>query len=62
MKYVLVALVAFLVGRSYGWFAAHKTIESECDKLGGFYVYDRVFKCVEQANSFVPNDSNMGEN
>ena len=31
-----------------GWVVAHLTIEDECDKLGKFYIRDRVFICKEE--------------
>ena len=41
----LIALLWFAMGVFVGWIKAHKTISSECKKLGGFYVGDEVFDC-----------------
>lgn len=46
MGWVLLALlVGLLIGYSNGWHSAHKTIEKECERLGAFYVGDKVFRC-----------------
>lgn len=43
-------LLAAVIGFSYGWVGAHKTVATECERLGSFYVGKRVFKCVEITN------------
>lgn len=40
-------LLAAVIGYSFGWTGAHRTVATECDRLGSFYVGKRVFKCVE---------------
>lgn len=40
-------LLGVVVGAWLGWTTAHITVAVECEKLGGFYVRDQVFKCVE---------------
>lgn len=35
------AALAILIG----WILAHNTVATECEKLGSFYVGDKVFKC-----------------
>ena len=42
---LFVVLVAFLVGKSYGWYEAHYTIAQECERLGKFYVGTTVYEC-----------------
>jgi hypothetical protein len=44
---VLVALVAFLIGRFVGWVSAHSAIADECRKVGAFYVGNWIFKVGE---------------
>lgn len=39
-----------LVGVLIGWWSAHITVAAECERLGGFFVGQRVFKCVEVKN------------
>lgn len=46
MKF-LAALCLVGIGYMLGWRNAHLTVADECDRLGGFYVGTRVFKCVE---------------
>ena len=41
----LISLIWLLIGALAGWVIAHKTIASECKRLGGFYVGDEVFDC-----------------
>lgn len=47
---LLLALLAYLLGRNRGWHMAHKTVATDCEKLGAFYYGDRVFKCTEVSN------------
>lgn len=46
-SFSLIALVFLIVGWLTGWRLAHICVATECEKLGGFYVYGKVFKCVE---------------
>lgn len=39
-------LLAFVLGVLMGWTFAHKTVAIECDRLGGFFVGDKVYRCV----------------
>ena len=48
---VVIALISFYLGESFGWTRAHKKIASECKKLGGFYVNDDVFHCIKISES-----------
>ncbi|MDF3019316.1 MAG: hypothetical protein K0Q92_619 [Steroidobacteraceae bacterium] len=48
MKFIaglLVFVCGALWGYLCGWTYAHHTVSVECDRLGGFYVVDRVFVC-----------------
>jgi hypothetical protein len=46
MKAVLfIGLV--LIAYRMGWESAHKTVASECRRLGSFYVGSSTFKCIE---------------
>ncbi|MDD2722197.1 MAG: hypothetical protein PHH47_12915 [Gallionella sp.] len=47
MKIILALCVGFLIGRWVGWISAHQMVANECHKLGGFFVGDSIFKCVE---------------
>ena len=38
---ISMAVLAVLLG----WIIAHNTVAVECQKLGSFYVGDKVFKC-----------------
>lgn len=40
-------LLGLIVGCTIAWIAAHACVASECEKLGGFYVGKKTFKCVE---------------
>lgn len=33
-----------------GWDCAHSTVAKECERLGGFYVGKKIYKCVEVKN------------
>lgn len=46
---ILGAVLIFLLGMLFGWIFAHNNVATECDKLGSFYVADKVFYC-EQVN------------
>ena len=47
MSELLFLLLGLLFGYLGGWNLAHGTVADECCRLGGFYVGERVFKCVE---------------
>ena len=42
------ATVSMLLGLVFGWIVAHSIISTECDKLGGFYVDDKIYYCTEK--------------
>lgn len=46
--FVPVMCCAVVFGVVLGWLSAHGTIATECRKLGGFYVGDSTFKCIEE--------------
>lgn len=46
-------LFAFIVGHYNGWIVAHATIAKECERLGGFYVGKKTYKCVEAKEQYV---------
>lgn len=41
----LALLVGLFVGYSFGWSRAHKVIAIECERLGGFFVGKKIFRC-----------------
>lgn len=43
-------LLGIIVGAWLGWNTAHVTVAAECERLGGFFVGKKVFKCVEVKN------------
>jgi hypothetical protein len=46
MKTLAFAALLILAYR-LGWESAHKTVASECRRLGAFYVGSSTFKCIE---------------
>ena len=38
-------LIGLVVGFAGGWIQAHQTVATECEKLGSFYVGDKVYEC-----------------
>ncbi|MBH3395825.1 hypothetical protein [Pseudomonas monteilii] len=34
-----------------GWVRAHYTVAAECERLGGFYVGSKTFRCVKAEDS-----------
>lgn len=42
---LLAVLIAFLLGKSYGWVEAHYTVAQECERLGKFFVGKRIYHC-----------------
>ena len=38
-------IICLLFGWLCGWLHAHKTVASECEKLGRFYVGETVYEC-----------------
>jgi len=41
----LIAFVCYVIGFSLGRSEAHSTIARECERLGGFYVGKKIYKC-----------------
>lgn len=42
----VIFLIAGLgIGGMWGWIAAHHTVAAECERLGGFFVGQKVYKC-----------------
>lgn len=41
----LIVAVCLIAGLLFGWMFAHSTVATECEKLGGFYVGNTVYKC-----------------
>ena len=44
---VLAVVLAFIVGKWYGWAEAHRTVATECERLGKFYVGKKVYSCIK---------------
>lgn len=45
MGYIATALICLWLGYQVGWTDAHTTVAKECDRLGGFYVGKKVYRC-----------------
>ena len=45
MKVFLITVLTALAFYQFGFWGAHLTVASECEKLGSFYVGKKVFKC-----------------
>lgn len=46
MQYLIAGLICGgLLGYIFGWTGAHRTVATECERLGGFYVGSKVYKC-----------------
>ena len=41
----ILTAVIFVLTFIFGWITAHSTIAGECNKLGAFYVGDKVYEC-----------------
>lgn len=37
----------YFIGWGSGWKSAHISIAKECERLGGFFVKNKTFKCTE---------------
>ena len=47
MGWVILALIiGGLFGYANGWVSAHRTVATECERLGSFFVGKEVFRCV----------------
>ena len=44
------ALAIVLAAFALGWAIAHSTVATECERLGSFYVGQKVFDCKEKKN------------
>lgn len=47
-NFILNFIIGGLVGLLIGWIIAHSIVSIECDKLGGFYVGDKIYYCTEK--------------
>lgn len=53
----LLAMLGLIwIGYWIGWWYAHVTVATECERLGSFFVGKRVFKCVEIAPVAEPQE------
>ncbi len=43
----LAFVIGLIIGHRSGWNSAHRTVAKECEKLGAFYVGERVFHCTK---------------
>ena len=55
----LIVCIAYFLGFCIGKQYAHDTIATECEKLGGFFVGNRTFKCISVSES---SDTQRGNN
>jgi uncharacterized protein YcfJ len=44
---VIALIIGLIIGYRLGWEGAHRTVATECEKLGSFYVGERVFHCTK---------------
>lgn len=42
---LLIALIAFLIVKWWGWTEAHHVVATECERLGKFFVGKKVYTC-----------------
>lgn len=49
--YAVCAFIVVLTLSLLMWVAAHSSIATECDKLGSFYVGDKVYECKRKAQT-----------
>lgn len=52
-KILLIGLLCNFIGYYFGWVYAHITVAAECERLGGFYVGKKIYKChlVQEADT-----------
>lgn len=48
MPVVVMAIVSAGFGLILGWASAHHEVARECQRLGAFYVAEKVFECKER--------------
>lgn len=48
---ILLAAVAIGFGYTLGIGSAHSEISRECDRLGAFYIRDRIYECQQRDTS-----------
>lgn len=44
-EFLFAMMIALILGYTAGWSHAHKTVATECERLGSFYVGDKAFHC-----------------
>ena len=44
---ILATVLAFIVGKWYGWVQAHHVVATECERLGKFFVGKKVYSCIK---------------
>jgi len=50
----LLMLACVWIGYRVGWVCAHIAIGMECERLGGFFVGEKIYKCHLQENAAPP--------
>lgn len=44
-------MLGWWIGSKLGWLDAHNIIAEQCEKLGGFYTNNKIYKCTEIKSS-----------
>ncbi len=47
ITWILWTIVVFYIGHKAGYVRAHYVVSQECEKLGKFFVGDKVYECVK---------------
>jgi len=42
---LLCLLIGLLIGFAFGWGFAHNAVATECERLGSFFVGEKVYEC-----------------
>lgn len=57
MSIAFAIIVSLIVGYAIGWGSAHKTVATECERLGSFYVGSKTYRCTNiEDRAFDPNN------
>ena len=47
IEVILALIIGYAIGHSYGYHYAHQIVAKECERLGGFYVGTKTYRCTE---------------
>lgn len=55
ITWILWTIVVFYIGHKFGYVRAHYVVSQECEKLGKFFVGNKIYECVNITSKSAEN-------